>query len=401
MTNLHGFGPRRVSLPLRRGAVDFTDDDGVAAMLGLIGDAPLPPVTETADEPFIGVTTDGTSIEGLYPATDEGGPTSEAAKSATDYLGLLDSTARAKAVLPVDSPEWQLWTNAFLTFDEHGLLLQELTDAERGAALDVIAASFSAAGYQRAREAMRLNGALGRLVGRYDDTLTEYCYWLTIFGEPSEHEPWGWQLQGHHVDLHCLFLNGQVVITPTFLGCEFDGDSLFREHRGQALELIGSLDNRQRDRALLYGSMLAPELPPDLAGPVDGRHRAGAGRDNLVLPYVGLAGRDLSAGQRELMLKLLDVYIEALPPRPREARRTQIDKHLDQTHLAWIGGWDEAAPFYYRLHSPVILVEYDNHPGVFLDNDHPEPFHVHTIVRSPNGGDYGKSLLRQHYTDHH
>ena len=76
-------------------------------------------------------------------------------------------------------------------------------------------------------------------------------------------------------------------------------------------------------------------------------------------------------------------------------------RHLGQTHLAWIGTWDEGAPFYYRVHSPVLLIEYDNHPGIFLDNDEPEPFHVHTIVRTPNGGDYGKDLLRQHYARHH
>ena len=76
-------------------------------------------------------------------------------------------------------------------------------------------------------------------------------------------------------------------------------------------------------------------------------------------------------------------------------------RHLGQTYLAWIGTCDEGAPFYYRLHSPVLLVEYDNNPGIFLDNAEPEPFHVHTIVRSPNGGDYGKDVLRQHYARQH
>jgi hypothetical protein len=43
----------------------------------------------------------------------------------------------------------------------------------------------------------------------------------------------------------------------------------------------------------------------------------------------------------------------------------------------------------------VILIEFDHHPGIFLDNDEPEPFHVHTIVRTPNGGDYGFGLLQR------
>jgi hypothetical protein len=30
----------------------------------------------------------------------------------------------------------------------------------------------------------------------------------------------------------------------------------------------------------------------------------------------------------------------------------------------------------------------------------PGKAHVHTVVRTPNGNDYGKDLLRQHYEKH-
>jgi hypothetical protein len=45
----------------------------------------------------------------------------------------------------------------------------------------------------------------------------------------------------------------------------------------------------------------------------------------------------------------------------------------------------------------VVLIEFDHHPGVVFDNADPSPNHIHTIVRTPNGGDYGLDLLRQHY----
>ena len=41
------------------------------------------------------------------------------------------------------------------------------------------------------------------------------------------------------------------------------------------------------------------------------------------------------------------------------------------------------------------------HKGVFLDNDEPEKFHIHIMVRTPNGNDYGKDLLRQHLERFH
>jgi hypothetical protein len=396
-----GYGPRPANLPLRRGTVDFTDDAGVAATMALLGDAELPPVEETAAKPFVGITTDGKPVPGLFELRDEGAPAAEAAQAARAYLAGLSATALATGALPLDAVEWRMWSNAFLTFPEHGLLLQELAPTEREAALAVIAASISAAGFDHMRQVMRLNGALGEMTGAYTDTLTEFCYRFTLFGRPSPHEPWGWQLQGHHLDLHCLFVGSQVVLTPAFLGVEFDGEVVFAEHQRRARELMASLTAAQRERALLYGSMLSADLPHELAGMVDGRHRAGAGRDNLVLPYAGLSGDELTTGQRELLLALTDPYLDALPEGPRAHRRAQIHQHLDTTHLAWIGTWDEAAPFYYRVHSPVLLIEYDNHPGIFLDNDEPEPFHVHTIVRTPNGGDYGKDLLRRHYAHHH
>jgi hypothetical protein len=53
--------------------------------------------------------------------------------------------------------------------------------------------------------------------------------------------------------------------------------------------------------------------------------------------------------------------------------------------------------FYYRIHSPVILIEFDHQRGVALDNDQPSRNHIHTVVRTPNGNDYGKDLLRQHH----
>jgi len=65
------------------------------------------------------------------------------------------------------------------------------------------------------------------------------------------------------------------------------------------------------------------------------------------------------------------------------------------------GGAGDDESFYYRIHSPVLMIEYDCHQGIFLDNPQPEPFHVHTIVRTPNGGDYGRDLLRRHLLNHH
>ena len=75
--------------------------------------------------------------------------------------------------------------------------------------------------------------------------------------------------------------------------------------------------------------------------------------------------------------------------------------HLAETYFAWIGGYDEDSVFYYRIHSPVILIEFDHQRGIALANDEPSRNHIHTVVRTPNGNDYGQDLLRQHHTGAH
>jgi hypothetical protein len=129
----------------------------------------------------------------------------------------------------------------------------------------------------------------------------------------------------------------------------------------------------------------------------------GAHQDNRIVPYEGLPGSALSALQRRNLLDLISAYVAPLPPGPQKARMEEIERHLGKTHFCWIGGHSEDSAFYYRIQSPVVFIEFDHHAGVFLTNAEPAKFHVHTIVRTPNGNDYGVDLLRQHYreAEHH
>ena len=79
----------------------------------------------------------------------------------------------------------------------------------------------------------------------------------------------------------------------------------------------------------------------------------------------------------------------------------EVRKHLDDTWFGWIGASGKDDVFYYRIHSPVVLIEFDHQLPVALGGPRvPGKVHVHTVVRTPNGNDYGKDLLRQHYEKH-
>ena len=294
--------------------------------------------------------------------------------------------------------------------ETHGLRLEELESPVRDAVMAVIRTSLSARGYEKTRDIMQLNRVLGDLVGG-PGVMGEWSYIFCLFGTPSINEPWGWQLFGHHLTLNCLFIDRQMVLTPTFMGAEptfaddgpFKGIHAFQDEERVGLELMRSFSPRQQATALIASSMVGGDLPDGRRHLADGLHLGGAYQDNRIIPYEGLIGAELTLPQRRDLLGLIQEFICTLPPGPLEARMTDIDRHLDETHFCWIGNREERKPFYYRIQSPVVLIEFDHHADVYLTNTEPAKFHVHTLVRTPNGNDYGIDLIRQHYNEapHH
>lgn len=355
-------------------------------------------------QPFVGITTDGKAQAGLFPLQNTGVSTAPIVAAAQAYLAALKrSDFRRFAVQPLDSPDRRRWINAFPDWMPTGVWLADLEPSEREAAFKVIEASLSARGFDQTRKAMKVNQALGEFINHSTDSICELGYFFTIFGEPSTTTPWSWRLMGYHLVIYCTIVGDQMVLTPSFMGAEmsvidegpYAGIELLQEEQRAGLELATSLNATQRNRAVLHPSMLKQDLPPALGG-LDGRHLAASGQDNRVIPYEGVAADALSAGQQEKLLQLIDLYVGRMPEPHRQKRMEEVRGKLNETHFAWIGD-PEKVPFYYRIHSPVILIEFDHHSGIFIGNSEPEPFHIHTIVRTPNGNDYGMDLLRQHY----
>ncbi|BCF83298.1 hypothetical protein RQCS_28430 [Rhodococcus qingshengii] len=355
-------------------------------------------------EPFVGLTSDGLVIDGLYPLTDTGLSTEPVAIAARRFLELLDHETRAGAVLPIDSTAWRGWINAFAPRTPHGTLLDDLTQEQRDAAMAVFAAALSTRGFEQLRTNMRINAALGEIAPGYEDTLREYMYWFTIFGEPSTERPWGFQLYGHHACVNVFIVGSQLTVGPMFLGAEprvveggeHAGLRAFDSELTLALQVLHSLTSEQRAEAVLSDSVKWADLPPELAHPTEGRMRGSVARDNAVVPLDGISAADLDSGQRRLLRDLIEHFVGRLPDEHAQLAMSQIDAHFDETNFSWAGVPDIAEPFYYKVQSPVIFIETDAHSGIFLSNDEPQSFHIHNVVRIPNGNDYGRAWLRQY-----
>ena len=352
-------------------------------------------------EPFVGVTADGKPVPGLFPLRGTGVSTAPIKAAAEAFLAALQPQQRAAAGFALDSDAWQRWNNTHPFLMRHGALLEEMTDAQREAALGLLRAGLSERGFQTARDIMRLNYTIGEITGSWEE-YGEWVYWLSVFGTPSDDEPWGWQIDGHHLILNCLVLGDQLVLTPAFMGSEpvhaedgkYAGTRVLEEEERSGYELIQSLSPEQRRKAMPYAEM-------ENTQGFDGWLKGGAWRDNLVLPYEGIRAADLTSGQRDLLLRVVGTYVGHIRPGHSELRLDEVKRHIEETHLLWMGGTEADSVYYYRIHSPVVLVEFDHQRGVAFDNDTPSRNHIHTMVRTPNGGDYGRDLLRQHYEQHH
>jgi hypothetical protein len=365
---------------------------------------------ELSRAPFKGITTDGTIKPGLFAREANGAPTAAMTVAATALLVLLAPEARAAMCFPVDTRVWQQWQNTEILVERHGLRLDETSDGVRNAVLDVLRASLSEKGFEDSRAVMRLNQFLGDLVGG-PQVLGEWAYTFCLFGTPSQSDPWGWQLFGHHLSLSCLVTGGQMVLSPAFMGAEpayadhgpFAGLSLFQDEERCGLALMRSLAPEQQRLALVSRSMKGADHPPGRWHFADHLHMGGAHQDNRIVPYEGLLASSLTSNQKRDLLELVSAYVAPLPAGPHAARMAEVERHLDETHFCWIGEQGDASTFYYRIQSPVIFIEFDHHSGVFLTNKEPAKFHIHTLVRTPNGNDYGVDVLRRHYAeaDHH
>ena len=349
-----------------------------------------------AAEPFKGISTDGTIAPGLFGIRKTGVSTESIREAAAAFLASLSSEQRAKTLFSVDTDQWRKWSNIHPTLMRHGTPLFEMNDTQRDHAFALVRESLSREGFEEALNIMHLNETVLEMTGR----LSEYgedLYWLSIMGTPSATEPWGWQWDGHHLNINYFVLGDQVVMTPTFLGAEpvhaasgkYAGLRIFKDDEARGLALIRALSQAQRAKTII-----APETA--------GENFITAFRDNLVLDNAGIRYDELSNPQHDLLLGLVEYHVARIRRRHAEIKLEEVKRHLNDTYFCWMGGVEDDSVFYYRVQSPVIIVEFDHQRGIAF-REHTKPYrdHIHVIVRTPNGNDYGKDLLRQHYQYSH
>ena len=352
-------------------------------------------------QPFHGLTTSDGIIKGLFPIKSTGASTAQIKEAADGFLATLSTADLSRVHFAITDPEWRDWSNVDVgIFPRRGISLEEMTEAQKESAWNLLAVALSAEGLEQTQNIMKTEQTLFEINGEPIRYGTEK-YYITMMGIPSPENPWGFQLDGHHLVINYFVLGDQVVMTPAFWGGEpvyadagmYLGNHILQEEQNTGLTLMQSLDSEQKQRATISASK------------VRNNQVAAANQDNLVLNYEGIKGSDLTSQQRLYLLNVIRSFVGALRDPHAEVTMEEVGQYLDDTYFAWVGESEDDSVFYYRIHSPVILIEFDHQGPVGTLNKNPAGVptrdHIHTVVRTPNGNDYGKDLLAQHLAREH
>lgn len=324
------------------------------------------------------------------------------AEAARALVATLEPAQREQVVFPMEAETRSNWSNLpTIMVAPPGLMIGAMNDAQRKATHDLLRASLSSQGYAKMTSVMRLEDLLHDIDAAQlaaqpenEETLLRKAfietydygnYAVALFGEPGS-AAWGWKLAGHHAAANFTVSNGRVGFTPTFLGSapmivqegRFAGLQALPHEGGRGIDLMRSLTAAQQQVA-----RVAPEVAEDVF--------EGAGRKASLQQFEGIEASEFSAEQMRLLQVLVEEYVGNAEFDAADAQLEAIrEAGWGELHFSWRGPVDPAGRFYYRVHGPRLLIEYNRQ----------DANHDHSIVRDPQN-DYGEDWLGRHVAEHH
>jgi len=318
------------------------------------------------------------------------------------FIETLDKNQRGATVLPLLGDERTTWSNLpIIMVSPKGMLVGDMNDDQRMALHDLLRASMSSQGYGKTTGIMRLDDILYEIDSArlktdpewQDDpfrkafvaTRSSGNYAFAIFGEPASGD-WGWKLAGHHIAVNFTVSDGRVGFTPMFVGSSpttieagpYAGWMAMPHEAGRGIDLMMSLTDAQQNAA-----MIADVVADDVF--------EGPGRRASLEKYEGLKADELSVAQMQLLRALVDEYVGNVDFDSAAAQMDLINEAgWDELWFSWRGPVDLHGEFYFRVHGPRLLIEYNRQ----------NPTHDHSVMRDPLN-DYGEDWLEHHYQEYH
>ena len=313
------------------------------------------------------------------------------AETANRFLQSLTAEQRAKAQFPFGEEERFFFH--YIPSDDFpkalkrprmGLTLREMTPQQKHLASALLSAGLSQQGYIKATTIMSLEEVLRAVEGDSGERRNPEKYHFSVFGEPADKGVWGYRIEGHHVSLHFTVIDGAATGNPTFFG------SNPAEVRSGPLKGLRVLGNEEDKARALLESMTAEQKKAAIVDPkaYSDILTAASRKAALEGKPSGLHVSKMTAAQKLLLNALIAEYIDNVPAELAEQRRARLKEAKGDIWFAWAGVEERGGPHYYRVQTPVFLIEYDNTQN--------RANHIHSVWRDFNG-DWGEDLLKRHY----
>ncbi|MDN3203948.1 DUF3500 domain-containing protein [Algoriphagus sediminis] len=311
-------------------------------------------------------------------------------KPVESFLNSLSETQKAKALLDFNheaKTEWHFFPGTM--YEREGLVFSDLSEDQREKLFALLQSYLSKSGLEKTKAIMGLEAVLREFSG--DSVLRNpENYHLAFYGDPLNDDVWAWSFEGHHVSLNYTIAGDKVTATPRFFGSNparipsgpREGERVLKEEEDLGFALINSMSEEQLEKAIFreesYREIVT--INKSVVDPLD---------------PVGLSFEELNSKQQDALIKIIDLYLSALPNKLNQERRKVIqDEGFDHIHFGWVGAKELGSAHYYRVQGLSFLIEFDNSQN--------GANHVHTVWRDFEG-DFGRDILVEHYLNspHH
>jgi hypothetical protein len=297
------------------------------------------------------------------------GPADKLLGATQKFLGGLEPGKRKSATFAWTGPEWKNW-NYFGSADniKPGLRLEQMSEAQKSAAWDIIATLFSPEGVEKTRNVMTLQDVLASM-GNSPGQRSSQRFSFAVFGAPAAKGAWGFRLEGHHLHQSITVRDNRIVsLTPSSFSVnpnrvtsgKHAGLVTLKAEESLARKLIADLDPKRQSRAKLSDSAMRNIL-------------SYAGRERANAKKVGIPASELSTAQQDLLWQLVETYAVAYLASPlADAQRVRVRAgDRDAVHFAWYGPNNPETAFGYRVIGDGFVIELGSVDGAAQ--------HLHTV----------------------
>ena len=313
-----------------------------------------------------------------------GANTAEVADAANAFLATLDDSVRSEVQYEFSNNlARQTWSNYPATqVPREGVSMDSLTDEQRDAAQTMLQAALSDAGQEQDENIRAADDYLNSLGGDGADGFGSMIdYFVAVYGEPSENEPFMVQFGGHHLARNLTYNGDNVSQTPQFVGSEppsfeVDGTTVepVKAESDGMFGALASLTDEQRTSAEITSGTFDDLL-------------MGPGKDTGNFPDAeGLESSTLDETQRAAIMTAIEAYVGDIDDEAAAALMAKYEAELDDTRIGWAnatGPTDESS--YIRIDGPSVWIEFIN----TRSRSTPD-IHYHSVYRDKTN-DYGSS----------